>query len=121
MTTRQRLDHFTLSKVGVQEETAELNQIIAKIDRFGLHNHHPGTGISNLDELAGEIGDVYGAMGFYLEELARRLTPEQAGRFEDTMAERGDGKKAKLIALNTIENKPPRYPVIGADPEEKAA
>ena len=46
----------------VQEECAELIQIISKIQRHGLFSHHPDTGEQNLHLLHREIGDVMAAL-----------------------------------------------------------
>jgi hypothetical protein len=41
-----------------QEECAEVIQAISKIQRFGLHQQHPETGVSNSEALAVEIGQL---------------------------------------------------------------
>lgn len=42
----------------LQEECAEVIQIIAKIKRFGLSDHHPKEGKTNQECLEQELGDV---------------------------------------------------------------
>jgi len=50
------------------EECGEVVQIIGKIQRHGLHSHHPVTLAWNNDELAKEIGDVECAIKILIRE-----------------------------------------------------
>jgi NTP pyrophosphatase (non-canonical NTP hydrolase) len=42
----------------LQEECAEVIQIVSKIRRFGLDEYHLKVGITNRERLAEEIGDL---------------------------------------------------------------
>lgn len=48
--------------VKLMEEAAEVQQAASKALRFGLENTDPVTGITNVDYLVSEIGDLYVAM-----------------------------------------------------------
>lgn len=95
-----KLNNLDLAKVGVSEEMGELQQVIGKIDRFGYRSKHPQTGESNLAAMAGEIGDLYGALAFWLEEVSRHLTEQEVADFLFVLEGRRDEKKAKLIRYN---------------------
>lgn len=41
-----------------QEECAEVIQAISKVLRFGLNQHHPETGVTNIEALAIEVGQL---------------------------------------------------------------
>lgn len=51
----------------LQEECAEVIQAVCKIQRFGIDNFHPETGVKNSDQLALEIADLCHA----IEELSK--------------------------------------------------
>lgn len=42
----------------MQEECAEVIQVISKIRRFGIEDIHPDTGVSNRAALIMELGDL---------------------------------------------------------------
>lgn len=42
----------------LQEECAEVIQVVSKIRRFGLNEYQHNTGITNKERLAEEIGDL---------------------------------------------------------------
>ena len=44
--------------ITLAEECAEVIQVVSKIQRFGATSFHPETGVSNLDKLNQEIGDM---------------------------------------------------------------
>lgn len=44
--------------IRLQEECAELIQILTKIQRFGLTDYNPNTGVKNCDLLLQETADV---------------------------------------------------------------
>ncbi len=46
----------------LSEECAEVVQIVAKIQRHGLHSYHPQSGEENTRTLGSELGDVLAAI-----------------------------------------------------------
>jgi NTP pyrophosphatase (non-canonical NTP hydrolase) len=42
----------------LQEECAEVSQVISKIHRFGMNAQHPDTKEHNIDDLHKEVGDL---------------------------------------------------------------
>jgi NTP pyrophosphatase (non-canonical NTP hydrolase) len=42
----------------LQEECAEVSQVISKIHRFGMDAQHPDTKEHNIDDLHKEVGDL---------------------------------------------------------------
>jgi NTP pyrophosphatase (non-canonical NTP hydrolase) len=52
------MDRNDLIPVITQEECAEVIQAISKMFRFGPHQHHPITRVSNRDHLSEEIGQL---------------------------------------------------------------
>jgi len=44
------------------EECSEVIKIVCKIDRFGPFDHNPKEGMTNIDALRAEIGDICGAL-----------------------------------------------------------
>lgn len=95
-----KLNNLDLAKVGVSEEMGELQQVIGKIDRFGYRSKHPQTGESNIHAMAGEIGDLYGCVEFWLDELGKKLDGQERLDFARILVARRDEKKAKLIRYN---------------------
>ena len=82
----------------LQEECAEVIQIISKIRRFGLHSHHPldNKRITNQEHLAHEIGDIFGMVELLMnaapEGVQPLFTQEQLDRFSRL-------KQQKIAAL----------------------
>lgn len=52
----------------LQEEAAEVIQVISKIHRFGIDNSNPLTNENNLDNLHKEIGDLQCMINLCIEQ-----------------------------------------------------
>lgn len=52
----------------VAEESGEVSQVIGKIIRFGLYDHHPKHELNNLELLRLEVHDLIGAYQALVEE-----------------------------------------------------
>lgn len=58
-----------LEAMGIlQEECAEVIQIVSKCRRFGLDETHLKSGKTNRDRLTEEIGDVLALIGILIEQ-----------------------------------------------------
>lgn len=55
--------------VRIAEECAEVQYIVCKALRFGIHDYHPKTKVKNMDALLAEFKDVKQAMHDYLRLL----------------------------------------------------
>ena len=51
------------------EESGEIQQVVGKIKRFGLHDHHPTKEMPNLEHLSREIHDLIAVYIMVKEEL----------------------------------------------------
>lgn len=68
---RQDLTEYELELLGIlQEECAEVIQIISKIRRFGLNDWHPDDPeqVTNKTKLTNEIGDFVGIVEMLREQ-----------------------------------------------------
>ncbi len=52
----------------LQEECAEVSQVVSKIHRFGIDNHNPITGESSLETLHKELGDLQCMIDLCIEQ-----------------------------------------------------
>jgi hypothetical protein len=77
------MNQLDLVPVTTMEECAEVIQGISKVFRFGPHQVHPETGVTNLTALATEVGQLW-AM---LETLSEQW------HLDDEILERGYNKK----------------------------
>lgn len=68
VTTRSRRAEIQWLLDKLQEEAAEIIQAVSKIRRFGENNSHPDRKLTNLEELEGEVEDLY-AVVLKLEQL----------------------------------------------------
>lgn len=57
------------------EECAEVIQVVCKIQRFGIDNHHPVTGVDNIDLLLAEMADLVDAV-----DVVNKSILEKVGR-----------------------------------------
>lgn len=54
--------------VCLMEECAEVQHACAKALRFGLDDHHPSKGMSNVEDLMKELDDVYAIVALLQDE-----------------------------------------------------
>lgn len=61
----------------LQEECAEVIQVISKIRRFGIQSFHPDDPkqTRNRELLAQEIGDIYGMVEMLIDEVVNGQEP----------------------------------------------
>ena len=69
--------------VRLQEECAEVIQVLCKIQRFGISDHRPDEKLTNLDKLHQEVADV-------------QVCIENLGLNENLLADWRRLKRAKL-------------------------
>jgi len=99
-----RLTLPELAQVLVIEESGEVNKILMKLCRFGddsANPFEPEKG-SKLEQLANEVGDLYGALDMLVDQLELNEAIVQMNRAT---------KRSKAIKLN---GEASREPVGGA-------
>lgn len=52
----------------LQEECAEVIQVICKIERFGIDNYYPNTVLTNKDRLNEEVGDLLAMVDILIDQ-----------------------------------------------------
>jgi NTP pyrophosphatase (non-canonical NTP hydrolase) len=66
----------------LQEECAEVIQVICKIERFGIDSYYPETTISNHEKLTKEVGDLLAMVDILVDrgvlDTAEMITAKQA-------------------------------------------
>ncbi len=62
----------------VQEECAEVIQVISKVKRFGIDNTHLKSGITNRARLTEEVGDLLAVLDILLDEAVDKKEIEEA-------------------------------------------
>ena len=65
-----KLDHLLGC---VTEEAGEVQQVIGKIIRFGLHDHNRGQKNTNLADLKQEVHDLYAVYQMVMNELGEDI------------------------------------------------
>ena len=78
----------------LQEECAEVIQAISKCFRFGMGETHPNTGISNIDSLTQELGDLLA--------MIELLVDRNIGITDEVMREAKLKKFLKLKRWSTL-------------------
>jgi hypothetical protein len=72
----------------VTEESGEVSQVIGKIIRFGLYDHHPKHDVCNIELLTREVHDLIAVHQMLMEDLGLDATVQQPLI---------DAKKAKVL------------------------
>lgn len=70
----------------MQEECGELIVAIAKIKRHGLYNHHPATGVINLNAMVSEVTDVFAVSHMINDHFHNHLETVPLERFSISAA-----------------------------------
>ena len=90
------------------EECAEVAQRISKAIRFGLDEVQLGQGLTNLDRVAEEFGDLNGALAL----LLKTVQPGAAARFKSVAEQASNAKREKIARFMQAE----APPLVSLDP-----